>query len=279
MPDTPVVDLDNLDRDGTYLQYHAARDENLPAYAQHRRDVRSLCRVDEGSTVFEIGCGTGAHLPHFARQVGSSGAVVGVDSSAKMLDLARLRLKGETDDADRAMVELVHCRLGEWIPDRAADVVVADRLIGHLPDPIEGLRQLGELCAPGGLVVAVNMLNAATTVNLGEGPEARALARRVLAWRSERGTTSAWAAGVLPSLARQAGLEPVEAKLWSFACSSLAETYPHTPLLDYAAHACADGSVTDEEATLWRELLGERERDGSFTVGIVLRADVLRKPA
>ena len=95
MPDTPITDLDNLDKDGSYLRYHVARDNNVPGYAEHRSEVRSLCQLTKGSTVYEIGCGTGAHLPHFAERVGRGGIVVGVDASTKILEEARARLERE----------------------------------------------------------------------------------------------------------------------------------------------------------------------------------------
>ncbi|CAB4947265.1 unannotated protein [freshwater metagenome] len=282
MPDTPVVDLDNLDDDGRYLRYHAARDESFPAYAQHRAEVRDLCELTRGMSVVEIGCGTGPHLPHLTGLVGTDGFVAGVDSSSKMLRATEQRLVGTgvaVGDGTGGSVKLEHSRLDDFASDRFFDVVIADRLIGHLPDPVGGLRQLGALCAAGGRVVVVNMLNAATTVNLGDGEHERELARRVLSWRSERGTTSAWAVGVLPSLAVRAGLVPTGSRLWSFACRSLAESYPHTPLLEYGAHAHTDGAINEEDAERWRLLLQQRDADGTFAAGIVIRADVLMKPS
>jgi SAM-dependent methyltransferase len=156
------------------------------------------------------------------------------------------------------------------------DVVLADRLLGHLDDPVAGLRHLAALAKPGGRVVVVNMLNAATTVNLGHGSEDRALAARVLAWRAERGTTSPWAAGVLPSLACLAGLEPVAVKCWTFACASLADTFPHTPLLEYGEHAQADGVISEADALRWRTQLESIDAAGEFAATITVRADVLR---
>lgn len=277
MPDTPVVDLDNLD-DGLYVRYHAARDEHRPEYDAHRREVRDLCSVGFGTAVLEVGCGTGPHLEHFWRAAGPGGRVVAVDISAKMLDLARARLV-ETDvpiqHHSSPGVELVQGRLGEVLAGDRFDVVLADRLLGHLDDPVAGLRHLAALAKPGGRVVVVNMLNAATSVNLGPDPENRAPAARVLAWRAERGTTSPWAAGVLPSLARRAGLEPAEVKCWTFACASLADTFPHTPLLKYGEHAQADEAISAEDALRWRTQLESVDAAGEFAVTITVRADVL----
>jgi hypothetical protein len=200
-----------------------------------------------------------------------------------MLDLARPRLTAAgvktSLGVELGAVQLVCSRLSELSASGAEfDAVLADRLIGHLQDPIEGLRQLGKLARQGGRVVVVNMLNSATVVNLGAGTAERELAERVLAWRSERGTSSAWAAGVLPSLARAAGLTPVDVRYWAFPCQSLEETYPHTPLLEYADHAVADGALDGAEVKRWRELLEAADRDGVFSALFVVRADVLLVP-
>ncbi len=283
VPDTPVVDLDSLDSDGSYVRYHAARDEGAHGYVDHRRDVRDLLAVEAGSRFIEVGCGTGAHLAAIHELVGDSGCVVAVDSSHKMLDLARQRLTAAgvrtSPGAEPGAVQLVCSRLSELSASGAGfDAVLADRLIGHLQDPVEGLRQLGRLVRQGGRVVVVSMLNSATVVNLGAGAAERELAQRVLAWRSERGTSSAWAAGVLSSLARTAGLTPVDVRYWAFPCQSLEETYPHTPLLEYADHAAADGALASSETKRWRELLEAADRDGVFSALFVVRADVLLVP-
>lgn len=280
MPDTPVVDLDNLD-DGTYLRYHAARDEQQPEYATHRAQVREMCSVAKGDTVLEVGCGTGPHLPHFWEAAGPDGQVTALDSSAKMLHLARKRLsRGGVPlrETASAGVQLVLGRLGRVPLANSFDVVLADRLLGHLDDPVGGLRQLAALANPGGRVVVVNMLNTATSVSLGCDPQDRALCAKVLSWRAERGTTSPWAAAVMPSLARQAGLEPVSAKCWTFACGSLHDTFPHTPLLDYGKQAQADGAISAAEAHRWQTRLVELDAAGEFAVSITIRADALRVP-
>jgi SAM-dependent methyltransferase len=216
--------------------------------------------------------------------VGANGYVLGADGSQKMLELAEARLvtagvQPLEDGSSQNGVGLLHARLDSMTSALGEfDVVLADRLIGHLDDPRLGLEQLGGLCRRGGRVVVVNMLNSATVVNLGADEAARRLAHRVLAWRSERGTTSAWAAPVVPSLAVQAGLQPVDVRYWTFPCRSLAATYPHSPLIEYGDHAAHDGAISESDAALWRQLLSATDRDGLFSALFVVRADVLIRP-
>jgi len=48
--------------------------------------------LDPGDTVVEMGCGTGANVPHLREAVGPEGRVVGVDLTRGMLRRARERV-------------------------------------------------------------------------------------------------------------------------------------------------------------------------------------------
>jgi ubiquinone/menaquinone biosynthesis C-methylase UbiE len=55
-----------------------------------------LLQVREGHHLLDIGCGLGDDVRALAQQVGTSGRVVGVDSSETMVAVARKRLEGMT---------------------------------------------------------------------------------------------------------------------------------------------------------------------------------------
>ena len=56
--------------------------------------VGELLEVTEGQKILDIGCGTGGAVQVFARHVGGTGKVVGVDISKTMIDEARRRTRG-----------------------------------------------------------------------------------------------------------------------------------------------------------------------------------------
>jgi ubiquinone/menaquinone biosynthesis C-methylase UbiE len=99
----------------------------------------------EGDTVVEMGCGTGANLPHLRERVGPGGRVVGVDVTAPALDRARDRAAPYDNvavvrgDATRPPVE-------------AADAVLATFVCGLFEDPAAVVARWCDLVGPDGRV-------------------------------------------------------------------------------------------------------------------------------
>ena len=106
--------------------------------------------ADPASTVGDLGCGTGqvsAALAPFVSRV------VGVDSSAAMLQAARKRLK------DHGNVEL---RRGDLealpIDDNRLDAATVMLVLHHVAEPARALADVARVLKPGGRLVLVDML-------------------------------------------------------------------------------------------------------------------------
>jgi SAM-dependent methyltransferase len=92
--------------------------------------------------VLEVGCGPG----EAAERIAASGAeVVAVDSSPRMVELARARG--------------VDARLGDAqkldFPDESFDAALAAWMLYHVPDPARALAELARVLRPGGRLVVV----------------------------------------------------------------------------------------------------------------------------
>jgi ubiquinone/menaquinone biosynthesis C-methylase UbiE/DNA-binding transcriptional ArsR family regulator len=106
--------------------------------------------ADPAATIGDLGCGTGqvsaAVAPFVAR-------VIGVDSSAPMLQAARKRLQ------EHRNVEL---RRGELealpIDDGQLDIATVMLVLHHVPEPARALADVARVLKPGGRLVAVDML-------------------------------------------------------------------------------------------------------------------------
>jgi len=97
------------------------------------------------ASVLEIGPGDGSLLPALAERAGS---VTGLDNSEEMLALAKARtLRFEN-------VVLVLGEAEGLLGDkRQFDVVIANMVLHHTPDPAALLRAAGQLLAPGGRII------------------------------------------------------------------------------------------------------------------------------
>ena len=110
-------------------------------------DVRPGCRV------LDLGCGRGAVLIPLAHAVGPAGLAVGVDVSARMVELCRDEALDEglehvqVDVVDVGAVASVH---PEW--EGVFDAVAASVVLFFLPDPEVALAQWVRLLRPGGLL-------------------------------------------------------------------------------------------------------------------------------
>lgn len=72
---------------------HAVRYDHRTRIFQHWREllVKELA-VEPGDTVLDIGCGTGLCFSGLQQKIGATGAIVGVDASQHMLDVATARV-------------------------------------------------------------------------------------------------------------------------------------------------------------------------------------------
>lgn len=112
--------------------------------------VAMFALLDDAWTVGDLGCGTGrlaAALAPFVHRV------VAVDSSAPMLDAARLRL---------AEVPNVEFRAGELealpVADGELDVALLALVLHHAAEPTAVLAEARRALAPGGRLLIVDML-------------------------------------------------------------------------------------------------------------------------
>lgn len=105
-------------------------------------------------TAVDLGCGTGAVLH---RLLPAAGTLIGVDGSARMLELCRRRFQAE---------ELAHgkvsLRIGELshlpLRDHEADFACINLVLHHLPVPAEGLAEARRIMSPGGTLFLADFL-------------------------------------------------------------------------------------------------------------------------
>ena len=126
-----------------------AYDWRTAAFQGHRRRIVAALESGPGTTVIDVGCGTGLCLPDLVNKVGFAGHVVGIDQSPTMLSLARERA------AAKGWSNLTFLES----PARSAEIpVMADAaLFCAVHDILQSPAALGNVFShlrPGGWVVA-----------------------------------------------------------------------------------------------------------------------------
>ena len=109
-------------------------------------------RLKPGARVVELGCGTGINFPLLLKQLGPEGKLVGVDLSARMLDIAR----GRVEKAGWRNVELVEADVAAYRLPRGLDGVLATGVFGYLPEYEQIIRDASDALSPGGRLVLLD---------------------------------------------------------------------------------------------------------------------------
>lgn len=131
-----------------------------PVYRAGRRLGIDALGLRPGQCVLDIGCGTGLNFPLLAERVGTYGRIVGVDTSAAMLEQARTRVAGAGGEnvrlveADVTTLELVRVRKEAGGP---IDAALATYALSLMPDWPAAWQRMRDLVRPGGRLAVVDM--------------------------------------------------------------------------------------------------------------------------
>jgi ArsR family transcriptional regulator len=110
-----------------------------------------LQMIPPQAALVELGTGTGALLPELSVR---SRRLVGIDHSSAMLAEARRRMVQAGLDCDLRLGELRHLPLA----DAEMDCAVLNMVLHHAEQPLEVLREVSRVLAPGGRVVIADLL-------------------------------------------------------------------------------------------------------------------------
>jgi SAM-dependent methyltransferase len=122
-----------------YLRFMGRYSEPLAAQFADLAGVRS------GQRLLDVGCGPGALTAELVNRAGAD-AVTAVEPSASFAAAARERLPGA--DIRRSAAEQLP------FPDNTFDAALAQLVVHFMTDPVAGLREMGRVTRPGGIVSA-----------------------------------------------------------------------------------------------------------------------------
>lgn len=135
--DNPRALVEQMDRLGAQESFQDVKRTNF-----------ALLQLPPGAHVLDVGCGPGDDVLALAQLVGSSGRVVGVDSSTTMIEEARRRAEGRGAPVDFQVMDVLHLQF----EDDRFDGVRSDRVLQHIEDPPAALMEMVRVTKPGGRV-------------------------------------------------------------------------------------------------------------------------------
>jgi ubiquinone/menaquinone biosynthesis C-methylase UbiE len=221
-----------------------------------KRQTFALLGAKEGARILDVGCGTGEDVRELAKLVGSTGRVIGVDSSEIMLREARARSEG--------LGLPIEYQLGDanQLPfaDNTFDGCRAERILLHLEHPEQALREMCRVtCSSGAILVTEVDLE----TRIVDSPD-RDLTRRILNYQCDTRFKQGWVGRRLLRLFKQASLMDIAIFPYTLMETNFARGTAGFDFPGAAAYAQAGGVVSAEEATTWLEQLQAADRAGCF---------------
>jgi SAM-dependent methyltransferase len=218
-----------------------------------------------GERLLEVGSGTGLLCRKLAPALEPDGRVVGIDLSAVMATTARRLAAG------RQGRQGAECRVqfaagqAQALPfaGRTFEAAFAARLLLHVQDAPEVVREMARVVAPGGRVVLLDWDWETVAV---DHPN-RELTRRILHWRCDHQGIDNWRGRQLLGLARTAGLVDVVVRVSAVLARD--ENSALTLSLWHAADNARDaGAISGAEHSSWTAVLHQSIAEDRFCAAI-----------
>jgi SAM-dependent methyltransferase len=230
-----------------------------PAVSSLRAWLADELRLRLGNSVIDVGCGPGASTFALCDRVGPDGRVVGIDSSAAMIDAAQdatpsnLHIRFATGDASALET-----------PDGSFDAYRSERTYQWLADPTLALAEALRVVRPGGRIGVIDTDWGTLALDHPDGPLSERLAGRV------RGYQPGPLIGrQLLRLFRTAGIEDLNVRVETIVAtewepSSTPGVAGVVPFATAARQATDAGVLTAREASDWLTGLEQAAADGYF---------------
>lgn len=124
--------------------------DSLPYYKEYKSKSYDLLDLMPGLVVLEAGCGLGDDALRIAERIIPGGKVFGLDASSAMIEKARLNAR-----ARQLPVEfLVGDVKALPFPDGAVSRCRIDRVLQHIPQPLQAVTELVRVLELGGSLLA-----------------------------------------------------------------------------------------------------------------------------
>ena len=184
-----------------------------PHYQALSHSLISLFGPRKGNHLLDLGCGIGHDTFALAKAVGPKGQVIGIDASRFLLREARKRAKQWPLKVNFRLGDAQHLSL----PDRTVDGCWASRVLMHVPDPLQAIREMYRVLKPGGRIFSLEPDWETLVITSGHTKRSTTL-RRIL----QKSILHPGIGHTHPVRFRQAGFQNIAVGAGTFMCSDFA---------------------------------------------------------
>ena len=239
---------------------------------RYKKKSYQLLNIASGSSVLDIGCGTGDDVLALAELVGPNGKVIGLDNSKSMIEKANQRSKQKQFP--------VQFRVGDIhkldLADNTFDGCRADRVFMHLHDRQQALSEMIRVTRPGGRIVVIDPDWDTMIV---EAPD-RDLTRRIIDNFVDQLVLNPWCGRESYKLFQQAGLKNVVVADAATLVLTDFSTAKQLMMFDKAANLMREEKPSlSDKVESWLNYLKQADEKGFFFSAATMFTVVGEKPS
>jgi demethylmenaquinone methyltransferase/2-methoxy-6-polyprenyl-1,4-benzoquinol methylase len=119
----------------------------------YRTRAVDLLHLARGDHVLELGCGTGLNFSRIQQQIKSDGQLIGIDTSDRMLAVARDRV----ESAGWKNVQLINTDLLEYEINAGINAVLATGVLGYVNERAQVIENISQKLKPGGRIAVFDL--------------------------------------------------------------------------------------------------------------------------
>jgi ubiquinone/menaquinone biosynthesis C-methylase UbiE len=198
-PDETITNFARVDQaaNPTFFTQFMDKSHTLQSASIYRQRMFDLLDVRPGATLLDVGCGAGNDVQDLAKLVGPGGRVVGIDSSATMIQQAGARAA----DMHLSVEYLQGDAYQLPFKENTFDGCQSSRVFKHLAEPARALGEMLRVARPGARTVVAEADFDLIIIDIPD----RTLARKMIHLACDR-VRHGWMGRQLPRLFSEAGL-------------------------------------------------------------------------
>jgi ubiquinone/menaquinone biosynthesis C-methylase UbiE len=156
-PDETITGFDRVDQaaNPAFFTQFMDKSHTLQSASIYRQRMFDLLDVRPGAVLLDVGCGAGNDVQDLAKLVGLGGRVVGIDSSATMIQQARAR----TADGHLPVEYLQGDAYQLPFEENSFDGCLSSRIFKHLAEPGRALGEMLRVARLNDIVLTSHVLS------------------------------------------------------------------------------------------------------------------------